>query len=82
VATLGTHGVNWGWQGLGQILASWAIAPMIAGASAATIFLATKYAVLKRKDSLLAGLRMMPVYFAVTTGILTVPLSLDVTYSR
>jgi len=79
VATLGAHGVNWGWQGLGQILASWGIAPMIAGACAATIFMATKYAVLKRKNSLLAGLRMMPVYFAVTTGILTVSVSLDVT---
>lgn len=72
VATLGTGGVNWGWQGMAQILASWVIAPVIAGAAAAAIFLITKYVVLKRKNSLLAGLRMMPVYFAFTTGILTV----------
>ena len=45
---------------------------MLAGLCAAAIFMATKYAVLKRKESLLAGLKMMPVYFAVTTGILTV----------
>lgn len=72
VATLGTGGVNWGWHGLAQVLAAWAIAPMIAGACAAVIFLITKYVVLKRKNSLLAGLRMMPIYFAFTTGILTV----------
>ena len=72
VATLGTGGVTWGWEGLGQILASWGIAPMIAGASAAVIFLATKYAVLNQEDSLKAGLRMIPIYFAFTTGILTV----------
>lgn len=57
---------------MGEIFASWVIAPMIAGAAAAVIFMITKYVVLKRKNSLLAGLRMMPVYFAFTTGILTV----------
>ena len=72
VATLGTGGVSWGWYGLGQILASWAIAPMIAGLGATAIFLITKYAVLKRKNSVIAGLRMMPIYFAFTTGVLTV----------
>jgi len=45
---------------------------MIAGAGSAIIFLATKYIVLKRQNSLMAGLRMMPVYFTLTTGILTV----------
>jgi solute carrier family 20 (sodium-dependent phosphate transporter) len=72
VATLGTSGVAWGWSGLGEILASWVIAPLIAGACAVVIFLVTKYAVLKRKNSLRAGMMMMPVYFSVTTGILTV----------
>lgn len=72
VATLGTRGIHWGWSGLAQILASWVIAPIIAGAGAAIIFLITKYVVLKRKGSLLVGLRMMPVYFALTSGILTV----------
>src|SRR6202022_525878 len=71
VAVLGTGGVEWGWPGLGEILAGWVIAPLIAGACAAVIFLATKYGVLKRKNSLRAGMRAMPVYFALTTGILT-----------
>jgi solute carrier family 20 (sodium-dependent phosphate transporter) len=81
VATLGTSGVDWGWSGLAQILASWVIAPMISGAAAAIIFMVTKYAVLKRENSLIAGLRMMPVYFALTTGILTVSPLLNVTDS-
>jgi len=72
VATLGVDGISWGWSGLGEILASWVIAPLIAGAGAALIFLFTKYAVLKQKNSLRAGMMMMPVYFSVTTGILTV----------
>jgi hypothetical protein len=38
-------------------------------------FMITKYAVLNRKNSLMAGLRFMPIYFAVTTGILTVRIS-------
>ena len=71
-AVLGPRGINWGWDGIGAILASWVIAPMIAGACAAIIFLVTKYAVLKRRNSLKAGMRMMPIYFALTTGILTV----------
>lgn len=75
VAVLGTGGVEWGWPGVGEILAAWVIAPFIAGACAAVIFLVTKYAVLKRKNSLRAGLLAMPVYFALTTGILTVLIS-------
>ena len=71
-AVLGAGGVSWGWHGLGQILASWGIAPLIAGVFAATIFLITKFAVLIRENSLKAGLLMMPGYFVFTTGILTV----------
>jgi solute carrier family 20 (sodium-dependent phosphate transporter) len=71
-AALGRHGVNWGWNGLAQILASWVITPVIAGVCAAAIFLVTKYVVLQRRNSLRAGLLMMPAYFAFTTGILTV----------
>ena len=81
MATLGASGVDWGWSGLAQILASWVIAPMISGVAAAVIFMVTKYAVLKRTNSLVAGLRMMPVYFALTTGILTVSPLLSVTDS-
>jgi sodium-dependent phosphate transporter len=73
VATVGASGVSWGWDGKGvaQIVASWVIAPAIAGAFAAAIFLITKYGVLKRSNPLKYGLMMVPVYFGITSGVLT-----------
>ncbi|PWW80209.1 phosphate transporter [Tuber magnatum] len=73
IAALGADGVVWGWEGKGvaQIFASWVIAPAIAGAFAALIFSVTKYGVLKRSQPLKWGFVMVPIYFAITSGILT-----------
>ncbi|KAG8820946.1 Na+/Pi symporter [Serendipita sp. 399] len=71
IATLGAGGVNWGWKGVSQIFAAWAVAPGIAGALAAIIFLITKYGVMKRANPLRNGLIAIPFYFAITSGILT-----------
>ncbi|KAG8830155.1 Na+/Pi symporter, partial [Serendipita sp. 399] len=71
IATLGAGGVNWGWKGVSQIFAAWAIAPGIAGALGALIFLVTKYGVMKRSNPLRNGLIAIPFYFAITSGILT-----------
>ncbi|MCJ1365942.1 hypothetical protein MMC16_005067 [Acarospora aff. strigata] len=71
IATLGADGVVWGWKGVSQVFAAWVIAPAIAGAFAAIIFLITKYGVLKRKNSFKAGLVAIPIYFAITSGVLT-----------
>ena len=74
IATLGWHGPIWGWnkgQGIAGIIASWFIAPLIAGGFATIIYLLTKYLVLMRQDSLRAGMVAIPVYFGVTMGILT-----------
>lgn len=73
IATVGVDGVVWGWEGKGvaQIFASWIIAPAISGCFAAIIFSITKYGVLKRKNPLKWGMVMVPVYFAITSGILT-----------
>jgi sodium-dependent phosphate transporter len=71
IATLGTDGVNWGWSGVGQIFATWGIAPGIAGGFASIIFMITKYGVLKRKNPLRAAFITVPLYFALTSGILT-----------
>ncbi|RPA95113.1 phosphate transporter [Choiromyces venosus 120613-1] len=73
VASLGVDGVVWGWEGKGvaQILASWVVAPAIAAAFASIIFLITKYGVLRRSQPLKWGFVMVPVYFAITSGILT-----------
>lgn len=71
IAALGANGVNWGWKGVSQVFAAWFIAPGIAAGFAMIIFLVTKYGVLKRSKPLHAGLMMIPVYFGVTSGILT-----------
>lgn len=71
IATLGADGVVWGWKGVSQVFAAWVIAPAIAGAFGAIIFTVTKYGVLKRNNSFRAGLIAIPIYFAITSGILT-----------
>lgn len=70
-ASIGITRVNWSWKGVSQVFAAWVIAPGIAGALAAIIFLITKYGVLERKNPLKCGFWMIPVYFAVTAGVLT-----------
>jgi sodium-dependent phosphate transporter len=71
IAAIGADGVNWGWKGVSQVFAAWAIALVIAGCFGIIIFSITKYGVLKRKDPLRARLWMIPLYFGVTSGILT-----------
>lgn len=73
IATVGVNGVSWSWKskGVAQIVASWVIAPAIAGGFAAIIFLVTKYGVLKRPNPLKAGFFMVPIYFGITSSILT-----------
>ncbi|CAO1629063.1 unnamed protein product [Jaminaea pallidilutea] len=66
-----SNGVKWGWSGVGQIFASWGIAPAISGALAAIVFTLTKYAVLKRKNAVVIGLYLGPLYFFVVSAILT-----------
>jgi sodium-dependent phosphate transporter len=48
---------------------AWIIAPVLAGVFASTIFLVTKYAVLVRKNPVVRGLMLVPVYFAVTASL-------------
>ncbi|KAH7346637.1 phosphate-repressible phosphate permease-like protein [Rhexocercosporidium sp. MPI-PUGE-AT-0058] len=71
IASLGVDGVNWGWKGVSQVFAAWAIAPGVAGAFGAIIFLITKYGVLKSSNPVRNAFISVPIYFAFTTGILT-----------
>ncbi|SCV05184.1 LANO_0H01904g1_1 [Lachancea nothofagi CBS 11611] len=50
IAAGGAKGVVWGWSGVSQIIASWFIAPVLAGAIAAIIFLMSKLTVLDIKS--------------------------------
>jgi len=74
IASLGWQGPTWGWnggQGIAAIIASWFIAPLIAGGFAAIIYLLTKYFVLQTKNPLRNGMIAIPIYFGITFGILT-----------
>ncbi|RMY79014.1 hypothetical protein D0863_00338 [Hortaea werneckii] len=71
VAAVGADGVNWGMKGVSQVFLAWVIAPVIAGAFGSIIFTISKFTILKRKDSLRAGLIMLPIFFAFTAGVLT-----------
>ena len=53
------------------MFAAWAIAPGIAGGFGAIVFLITKHVVLECKTPLINGLWMVPVYFGVTSAVLT-----------
>lgn len=70
-ATVGANGVDWSWNGVSQVFAAWFIAPCIAACFGALIFTFTKYGVIKRKNALRYGMMTVPLYFGLTTGILT-----------
>ena len=70
IGAFGSGGVVWGWKGLGQIVASWFISPVVSGLLASTIFLLTKRTVLDSNKSFQRALKAMPVYVFLTFSIL------------
>ena len=76
IATVGGENLDWGWNGISQVFAAWAIAPALAGAFGAIIFSITKYGVMKRKNPVKAALVSVPFYFALTSGLLVSTYSL------
>lgn len=71
IAAVGADQVSWGWDGVAQVFAAWGIAPGIAGCFGAIIFTITKYGVMKRSNPVKAAFVMVPIYFGVTSAILT-----------
>ncbi|KAK9469726.1 phosphate transporter [Lipomyces arxii] len=72
IAAIGADNVHWGWSGFSQIVASWFIAPAVAGCFAAILFLITKFLVLDRGDKALRNaFYVIPLYFCFTTAILS-----------
>jgi sodium-dependent phosphate transporter len=69
ISGFGFGAVKWSWDGLGKIIASWFISPVLAAIVASLIFSITKYLVLKKENSFQRGLYAIPVYFGVTLFI-------------
>ncbi|OCK91135.1 phosphate transporter [Cenococcum geophilum 1.58] len=72
-----THSIMGGIIGVGiasvgaHVFAAWAIAPGITGAFGTIIFLITKYEVMLRKNPVKKAFITVPIYFATTSGLLT-----------
>ncbi|KAL1799979.1 hypothetical protein ACET3X_000321 [Alternaria dauci] len=64
--------LSWGWKSgsISQIAASWVVAPFLAAAFSAVLFLTIKFAVHNRKDPFKWGMRLIPFYLAFTAGVL------------
>lgn len=74
IAAKGGENIIWGWEGVAQIIASWFIAPLIAGCFASIIFLISKFSVLEIKTfekSLRNALLLVPILVFVSFSILT-----------
>ena len=63
--------MDWSWEGVSQVFAAWGIAPCVAACFGAILFTFTKYGVLHSSDPLKMGMITVPIYFAITSGILT-----------
>ncbi|ERF72979.1 hypothetical protein EPUS_05060 [Endocarpon pusillum Z07020] len=72
VATVGARGVQWGWnggQGLGAIFSGLAMAPVISGCFAATIFLLVKWVVHLRTNPVPWAVWTSPCFFLIAGTI-------------
>jgi sodium-dependent phosphate transporter len=58
-------------SGVVQVFLAWIIAPGLAGAFAAIIFLLTKYGVMLRQNPVWKAFFLVPVYFGITACLLT-----------
>ena len=66
IATFGTGAVDWGFSGMGGIVASWFISPVFAGLIAVVVWKFTENVILKAQDSFNTALRYIPLYFFAT----------------
>jgi phosphate/sulfate permease len=75
IASLGSGGIHW-WggnvnSGVVQVFLAWILAPSIAGGFGAIIFLITKYGVMLRKNPVMRAFVTIPLYFGITSALLT-----------
>jgi sodium-dependent phosphate transporter len=75
VASVGAKNITW-WggsisSGVVQVFLAWIFAPILAGCFASIVFLITKYGVLLRKNPIMKGFIAIPIYFGITSALLT-----------
>ncbi|KIW80462.1 hypothetical protein Z517_07078 [Fonsecaea pedrosoi CBS 271.37] len=75
IASVGASDITW-WggdvnSGVVSVFLAWIIAPFCSGAFAAITFLITKYLVMLRQNPLMKALVSIPIYFGITSGLIT-----------
>ncbi|XP_062568923.1 sodium-dependent phosphate transporter 1-like [Saccostrea cucullata] len=63
----GHKGINW--MKMGFIVGSWFISPLLSGIISVLVFLAIKFLVLNKEKPLEPGLRVLPLFYALTAAI-------------
>eukprot|EP00122_Pirum_gemmata_P007298 Pgem_evm1s6696 len=71
IAAFGFNAVDFGWDGVGQVIASFFISPAIAGFFGALIFLITKYSILIWDNSTKRAIIATPIYAMGTMAIIS-----------
>jgi phosphate/sulfate permease len=71
VASGASEAIKWGWDGLGQIVASWFISPVLAGFVSAAFFLFCREVVLKHSDAYARAKKFIAFYFFFTFFVIT-----------
>ncbi|KAJ3245997.1 Na+/Pi symporter, partial [Borealophlyctis nickersoniae] len=66
ITAFGGNAVDWGWTGMGKIIASWFISPVVAGIFASIVYLITKFGVMRSPNALARGLITVPIYVLIT----------------
>ncbi len=75
IASVGSGGIKW-WggninSGVVQVFLAWILAPVLSGCFGAIIFLITKYGVMLRKNPVTKAFIAIPIYFGITSALLT-----------
>ncbi|KJE94575.1 solute carrier family 20 [Capsaspora owczarzaki ATCC 30864] len=69
IAAFGTDAVDWTYDGVGKIITSWFLSPIIAGIIASLIYLSIKFAVLRSPHAYSRSLKVVPILAFVTIGV-------------
>lgn len=70
-ASIGIDKINWGWTGVSQVFAAWAIAPGIAGVIGAIMFFGTRKLVLTSRSAVKRAFYSIPVFTFLTVAAIT-----------
>ncbi|KAJ2113323.1 hypothetical protein GGH17_006375, partial [Coemansia sp. RSA 788] len=63
IAAFGGGAIKWTFDGVGKIILSWFVSPIVSGIITSLIYLPTRYFILENPNSLKRGILAIPIYF-------------------